>query len=835
MANSSPDPVRKSATLVKLLATALAAGVIVAAICLPTIGGLGFATGKSIDTFNDLPSVLKNDGKPPQRSVMVAADGSTRIANLYLQNRQVIPFDQIPKVARKAQIAIEDSRFYHHHGVDTRGVLRALLHDTGSGGSSQGGSTLTQQYVKQVLLYNADNAEEQRKATEDTIGRKLREARLALALEKKLSKHQILARYLNIAYYGSGAYGIETAAQTYFGIHASQLSLPQAALLAGLVQSPTGYDPYTHADLALKRRHVVLTRMQQQGYITKAQMREADRSPLGVRAKQAAPANGCGETLLPDTGFFCDYVRSYLRNVLHLTKTQLYNGGLIIRTTLDPDLQRRAAEAVSAAVPKDNPAAAVLDSVQPGTGKVQAMAVNRNFGVDGSDPTQTTINLGVKPVAQAGSTYKAFTVASALEKRVPFSYQIQADYTAVAPSLGYSADAPAHNDSPAESGLYDLQKATVQSVNTYFIQLLESRYFNSDLTGPVRMAQRLGMKAHSVTDRVADDVITNHRGSFTLGAVPTSPLDMADAYATFAANGKYCPPNPIREIIKPDGDRLPIKTPQCKQVLDPKVANGVNNILHGDMDSTVSYNTTHGDIDVGNDHAASGKTGTTNDSAGLWFDGYTPKYSAAVAVFNPAAPSKTVESIPGHEGEMLYGRFSADIWNAAFAPVISAEPPSSWPAPAQSVVWGDSVAVPCVVGASEVDASKTLGEQGFTSTSTTSPVDNPKPAGTVLSQSPACGARAAKNSLVQLTLSNGVKPPPPPPPKPPKPPKHNHGDNHHGGDNPGGNQPGGNQPGGGGGGGGGGGLLPGGGGGGGGLLPGGGGGGARPGHGHGGH
>jgi membrane peptidoglycan carboxypeptidase len=304
------------------------------------------------------------------------------------------------------------------------------------------------------------------------------------------------------------------------------------------------------------------------------------------------------------------------------------------------------------------------------------------------------------------------------------------------------------------------------------------------------MAQRMGMSAHSVTDQVASDVINNHRGSFTLGAVPTSPLDLASAYATLGADGKYCPPNPIREIIKSNGERLPIKTPPCKQVLDPKIATGVNNILHGDMDSSkAAYNTTDGDIDVGNDHAAAGKTGTTNDSSGLWFDGYTPHYSGAVAVFKPAAPSKEVDTIPGREGETLYGRFSADIWNAAMAPVIKAEPTSAWPEPDPSVVYGDSVAVPCVIGSSDVDASKTLSAEGFTSTSVTSPVDNPAPAGTVLEQSPGCGERAAKNSIVDLTLSNGVKPPPPPPPN-----NHHGHDGHHGG---GGDQPGGGTGGGG--------------------------------------
>jgi membrane peptidoglycan carboxypeptidase len=775
-----------ASTVAKLFIVAIVGGLLLAALALPTVGGLGLVARKSIDSFNNMPASLADDGKPPQRSVIVASDGESRIANLYLQNRQVVPLSQIPNIAQKALISIEDSRFYKHHGVDPRGILRAVVSDVRRGGASQGASTLTQQYVKQVLLYQTDNANQQQAATADTVARKLKEAHIALDLEKRLSKNDILARYMNIAYYGEGAYGIETAAHTYFGVSAMKLDLAQAALLGGIVQSPYGYDPYRHMDKALARRHEVLVHMQQQHYITKAQMTAADQEKITLTKKSDTPANGCTEAITPSTGFFCDYVRSYLTDVLHLTQTQLYKGGLKIRTTLNTTIQKNAAAAVSKAVPMDNPAAAVMDVVQPGTGRVLAMAVNRKFGNDPKDKTQTSINLATRAVGFGGSTYKAFTLAAALQRQVPFGYEIPTDSSAVAPGLGYTAKNPVKNDSTSEKGTFTLEHAVVQSVNTYFIKLLDGEYFADNMQLPVQDAQRMGMSANSVTAGVAKDVVDNHRGSFTLGAVATSPLDLANAYATIGANGKMCPPNPILSITDSTGKSLPVAAPKCTQAISSKVAIGMSNILKGDTRSDVPYNTTHGAISVGDNHAVAGKTGTANDSAGLFFAGYTPQYAGAVGVFNPAAPSKAMTTIPGYlgDGQNLYGAFAADIWNQALSPVISAEAPSAWPAPDQSIVNGNSVAIPCAVGQNVGDASNYLANLGFNS-SPGAAIDSDKPVGTVLSQDPACNTRGQKGGTISLTTSNGklIKKAPPPkkttPPKKTKPPKRGGPPRHH--------------------------------------------------------
>jgi membrane peptidoglycan carboxypeptidase len=665
-------------TTVKLVIAAVVGGVVLAAVALPTVGGIGLVAKAGSNTFRNLPTQLKDDGNPPERSEILAADGQ-RLANLYLQNRRVVPLSQIAPVARKALIAIEDSRFYEHKALDYRGIIRALVTNGRAGSVQQGGSTLTQQYVKQVLLYQATTPAEQRAAIADNVGRKLKEARLAVALERKLTKDQILTRYLNIAYFGEGAYGIETAAHTYFGVSAKELSLPQAAMLAGLVQSPSGDDPFHDKGRASARRHEVLARMHQLGVISSAQFSTADGTPITLVKKVVEPANGCGQTLLPNTGFFCDYVRSYLTDVLHLTHAQLYKGGLTIKTTLDPNIQAHAMASVAANDPMGNPAAAVMDVVRPGTGAVQAMAVNRTYGSDPNDKSQTTINLGVRAVAQAGSTYKVFTLAAALQRQVPIFFRINSPQHFTSTVFhGY----PVHNDGADEACDCTLGRATVQSVNTYFVKLLESRYFNGDLTDPIRDAQRMGLAPRSLPNSLADQMIKEQQASFTLGSPATSPLDMASAAATIAAKGKYCPPNPIVSITGPDGHAVKVPRTPCSQVLKPKIAVGMTSILRGDpsnQEPWVSYNTaSNAALDY--QHPAAGKTGTSNDNAALWFIGYTPNLASSVAVFNPDSPSKEVTTIPGNPGP-LYGKFAAQIWHDAVQPIVANEPAWTWPAP----------------------------------------------------------------------------------------------------------------------------------------------------------
>ncbi len=745
--------------LIQLLLACVVCGVLVAAVALPAIGGLGVAARNSAERFDSLPTALQDDGRPPQKSVIVAADGQ-RIANLYLQNRTVVSLSEIAPIAQNALIAIEDNRFYSHHGVDVRGTFRALFRDALGGGASQGGSTLTQQYVKQVLLYSAKTPAQQAEATSDTVGRKLREAKLAVALENKISKKEILKRYLNIAYFGSGAYGIETAARTYFGVSAKDLNLPQAAMLAGLVQSPYGYDPHNHPDRAIARRHQVLEALNKYHYISTAQMDAADAAPLNLTKKNSEPANGCSEALLPDSGFFCAYVRSYLTNVLHLTQQQLFQGGLTIRTTIDPKTQASVLAALTKSVPKNNKNAAVMDVVEPGTGNIRAMAVNRDYGDKAGDPTQTTINLPTRPTANAGSTFKVFTLAAALMKHVPFAYEEPS------PSTYHSAlfDHTFQNDNASENGPYPLDRASVQSINTYFIQLLESPYFNGDLTLPVQLAQAMGLSANTLSSTEATQIVRNRQVSFTLGALSkgTSPLDMASVSATLAAEGKYCPPTPLVSITTPTGKSLPIKKAACTRALPKDVAIGVTDILQHDPSTQqpwVDFNTAK-DAALDSKHPAAGKTGTTNDNSSVWFLGYTPQIGSAVAVFDPAAPSKQITGIPGLGKNPVYGSFAGQVWKNAVQPLVTGKPSWTWPKPDAKIINGDSTQLPCVQGKDSVAARQELTKAGFVV------IDGPEvysydyEYGQVVEMSPQCGHRESKGTEITLSYSLGVSPVP---------------------------------------------------------------------------
>ncbi|MGZ6792983.1 MAG: transglycosylase domain-containing protein, partial [Mycobacteriales bacterium] len=368
------------------LAVCLLTGLALAGLALPVVGGLGLAAKSASDTFNDLPDQLPALALQ-QRSRILDADGHV-LATLFTENRVQVRLDDVPVLARQALIAIEDNRFYEHRGIDVKGTLRALARNSSSGAVQQGGSTLTQQYVKNVLIESARTEAGQKAATERTAKRKLQEAKYALALEHRMTKDQILEGYLNIAYYGSGVYGIGTAANHYFGKAASQLDLAQGALLAGMVQNPNAYDPTLHPKAAVTRRNTVLARMQQLGYISDADQAAASREPLHLRVTTVH--SGC-EAPGVTAPFFCDYVRRYLEDgpagaALGSTRQErqerLLAGGLTIRTTLDPKVQLAAQQAVNGKVPPTDPfgAVAVADTVEPGTGYVKAMAVDRPYG-----------------------------------------------------------------------------------------------------------------------------------------------------------------------------------------------------------------------------------------------------------------------------------------------------------------------------------------------------------------------------------------------------------------------------------------------------------------------
>jgi membrane peptidoglycan carboxypeptidase len=294
--------------LTKMATFVALAGVVAALVVLPVVGGVGLATRNSAQAFSGLPSDLSQVPLPEQNTLL-DADGNI-LAVLYAQNRIEVPIDEIAPIMQQAIIAIEDQRFFSHAGIDFKGTLRASI-STGAGGQVQGGSTITQQYVKQILLTAATTKEEQEAAVAVSLNRKLREARYAIGLENKLSKREILEGYLNIAYFGAGSYGVETASRRYFSKSASQLNLSEAATLAGLVQNPSRFDPTRFPERAQNRRDEVLNAMVNVGYISNEQAEQAKSIPMQVDLKPAELSNGCVNSYAP---FFCDYVLTILRN-----------------------------------------------------------------------------------------------------------------------------------------------------------------------------------------------------------------------------------------------------------------------------------------------------------------------------------------------------------------------------------------------------------------------------------------------------------------------------------------------------------------------------------------
>jgi len=405
---------RRLSRLALLLALLAAAGLLLATLATPLVLGTGLATKSAAEHFDALPTGLP-DPVLGVDSRILAADGSVVAVLHGPQNRVPVGLEQVSPVMRQAIVDIEDSRFYSHHGVDYKGLARAALKNTQAGVTEQGGSTLTQQYVKNVLLNDAATPDQQQAAAGKSLTRKIREARYALALEQRWPKTKILEGYLNIAFFGNNAYGLGAAAQRYFAQTVDQLSLGQAALLAGLVQGPSTYDPLRHPQAATARRNEVLARMRQLGHITIAQETAARSQPLGLRpVLPPAAADPCLSSPAP---FFCDYVRQILLSDKALGATRaerdhrLLQGGLTIRTSFDPAVQRAAQQAVEGTVEKTNRAAPAEVLLKPGTGQVLAMAVSRDYG---TAPGQTTVPLPTQPAFGPGSTFKVFTLTAAV-------------------------------------------------------------------------------------------------------------------------------------------------------------------------------------------------------------------------------------------------------------------------------------------------------------------------------------------------------------------------------------------------------------------------------------
>ncbi len=654
---------RLRAALLLLLAIPLA-GALVAATLAPWVVGSGLAARSSADLLAPLPVELA-DQTFPGPTVVLAADGSV-ITYFYERDRQPVPSERIAPVVKQALVAIEDRRFYDHRGLDVEGTLRALARNVVAGSVQEGGSTITQQLVKQTLLQTADEADDRLAATEESVGRKLREARLALSLEETYTKDEILTRYLNTVYFGEGTYGIQAAARRYFSVDAADLSLTQAAMLAGLVRTPTADNPLADPERARERRDQVLRRMLEVGSISQAQFDETAGLPVET-LPSPPPPNGCVDAVVG--GFFCDFAQQYLTQTLGIPQERLDAGGMVVQTTLRPDLQRSGDAAVLANLPMGDPLAAMFTAVEPGTGHVLAMSVNRVFGYDAADPAQESVNLNVAASQGSGSTYKTFVAAAALEAGYPPFHTITTPDPYVSSVYRNGTQPYVVQNVGTYPPTLTMAEALVRSSNTYFVALEDQL---RSVEGPVRTAQRMGLFS---LDPVADQVVAENRGSFTLGAEATSPLALASAYSTLGANGTRCAPVPVTAVadrdlavfrLEPEGPPIDTGDRCTPEAVSPAVATTLNQILVGDTEAP--YGTGLEARIPG--HQVAGKTGTSQGRFSIAFVGYTPRYAASVMVLNPKQ-NQDVGTYGGGRG--------AQIWHDAMLPVLSAEPAVPFP------------------------------------------------------------------------------------------------------------------------------------------------------------
>jgi len=667
----------KSQLVTRFIAFATIAGVITAFAVLPVVGTVGLMTRNGVRDFQNLPSDL-TQVPLPQQNTIVDIHGKV-IATLFAENRIEVPIEKISPLLQQAAISIEDQRFMQHAGIDLRGTLRAAL-STGSGSQVQGGSTITQQYVKQILFTAATSQAEREAATSRSLSRKIREARYALAIENKLSKKQILEGYLNIAYFGAGSYGAEIASRRYFSRSAKDLTLTQAATLAGLVQNPSRYDPTRFPEAATNRRNDVLQAMVHAGYITQDIATKAQAVSIEADLKPEVLPNGCTTSIAP---YFCDYVVTELKTNKVFGATPearahlLDIGGLVIHTSLDLTAQASAQKAVDDRIPATDPSgkAAGITMIRPGTGEIVAMAQDRTWGV-GTGKTTVNYNAPLDHNGtvgfQAGSTFKSFTLAAALDQgQNPYTV-INAPHEKVFTKFRDCKTgaqlAPYDVKNSTASGAFNMLSGAAYSVNTFFVGLEEK----IGLCGAPGMAKAMGVKGGNGKDFATYPC-------FTLGCFDVTTRDMAVAMATFSAHGMHCNPIAINKIIDRFGKELPVPTAHCSRMMSVKVADSVTAILAGVIDGPLNGRT--GRV-MYFGRPAAGKTGTTDSSAAVWFVGYTPDLAAATWVGDPRGgqshPMKNIVINGVYYSQVFGSLMPGPIWREAMKGALATTPATAW-------------------------------------------------------------------------------------------------------------------------------------------------------------
>jgi membrane peptidoglycan carboxypeptidase len=770
-----------------LLLCGLMAGVVVAAAAFPAVATSGLAAKAGADTFDSLPTDF--DVLPlPQNSNIYAADGKTLLATMFDENRRNIGIAEIPKVMQDAIVAAEDTRFYKHRGVDVKGAMRALVANQ-SGAAEQGASTLTMQLVRQLISYSARTPQQVVDATEHSPARKVREMKYAIALEKKLSKEQILERYLNIAPYGHGAYGIFAAAHVYFNKDPKDLTLDEAALIAGLVKAPGTNDPTTEKGLprSVDRMKYVLRQMASMGTITKTQLAEAEKVDIGKKIVGKRTPQGCESIERPElnAGFFCDYLRRWWLTQPAFgadgfeRENRLHSGGYTIISSLDIAAQTAAAKYVvdqpdvgtNEKIKLGDPRALMLAGVEPGTGRVQILATNRIFSnnqtnngantnpdkkhLKGNYPSTTvpiiTGDVGI-PGYQAGSAFKLFTAIAGLEAGYPLMFTIDVEspfrsnfYGSPGESTTCDGNKYCPKNAADQTGPYNMWTGFGKSINTYFVPL--EQMVGADKV--VDVAKRMGIEFRQPEEA---ELAANAKGwgSFTLGVSSTTPLQLANAYATIAADGTFCEPIPVVEIRGQDGKKNDAGNPRCKNVIDPEVARAAVDMARcpvGDQSATNQCGGA-GTADYVRrvvKRQVAGKSGTTDSQRSVTITVMTKQLSISVFLTDPDWPQTNKNMThpqPNYAAAYTLRDALAGKPNVKFVP------------PTRDRQFGRMSPIPDVGACAAVNTARSkVRGAGFTVTVASDQIASNCPPGTVAKVSPS--GSTVKGGPVMLYVSKG--------------------------------------------------------------------------------
>ncbi len=757
-----------------MLGVAVVAGLMLTVGIVPAIAVTGAGAKGGIGLFQDLPQDLKITDLQ-QKTQIYAKDGSKEklIASFYNQDRDVIGMQDVAATVKNATLAAEDVRFYQHGGVDPMGIVRAVAVDV-LHKDSQGASTISQQYVKNVCVQEAELLPTQKQVTaaydECTGGvqRKLKEARLAIGLEKKYSKDQILLGYLNIAGFGGQIYGIESAAQYYFDTHAKDLTPAQAASLMAMVNNPAVLRLDVKANYAANkvRRDYILKNERTHGMLDEAAYEQAVATKI---APKITPVKAGCAGAPSGAGYFCDYVVDTIRNDPSFGKTaaerynKLQSAGWKIYTTLDLGLQKKAKSAMTAYVPAKSPSGTDLGgaatTVEVGTGRILSMVQSKRFddtggkGTGGAGYTATAVNwntdqaYGGSGGFQPGSSYKTFTLIDWLEHGHGLNEVVDGDPRYVPSGALTACGKPAagwdvHNDTGDEGGYQTVMAGTARSVNGVYASMGEKL----DLCD-------IRSKAESLLVHPARGGELEDNPSSILGTNLISPLTMATAYAGIANKGTVCHSIAIDRIVASDGGTVPVPQADCARAIPETIAVAAGYALHGVL---------QGNGTLSMDGGASGsswsfaKTGTTDEAKSTWAVGGTTKTVSAVFVGNVNKQITNLRYVPGYSscGRAADARYC--LWKDITEADVAKYPgDSSWPQPAAQYLYGQEIAVPDVSGKSLADAKTTLAQAGFQAKVGDRVASDEVDKGKVVQTDPAAGSEQVGGSVVTIHASSG--------------------------------------------------------------------------------